>query len=166
MNGKYELVLPYDIIEITKGTLYDGDKIAFKMRLYEIPIDQTMESLKFGGVNANFDIIYETRNIKANIVIDTTVGNMYDFYQQLMEAYEKLNGKAILKNYGSSRCNLTVTLSKNGHCNVNGYINDISLNGVNINIDIDQSYCYQWINNFKVIFNELGRIQGDKKFLY
>ena len=39
MNGKCELVLPYDIIEITKGTLYDGDEIAFKMRLYEIPID-------------------------------------------------------------------------------------------------------------------------------
>ena len=39
MNGKCELVLPYDIIETTKGTLYDGDKIAFKMRLYEIPID-------------------------------------------------------------------------------------------------------------------------------
>ena len=58
-----------------------------------------MESLKFGGGNTNFDIIYETRNIKANIVID-------------------------------------------------------------------QSYCYQWINNFKVIFNELGRIQGDEKILY
>ena len=103
MNGKYELVLPYDIIEITKGTLYDGDKIAFKMRLYEIPIDQTMESLKFGWVNANFDIIYETRNIKANIVIDTTVGDMYEFYKQLLEAYEKLDRKAILKNYGNSR---------------------------------------------------------------
>ena len=161
-----ELNLPYDIINIKKGALYDGNIIEFKIRLCEIPQNQTKESIEYGGVNAMFDMLLETANIKANIVIDTTVGNMYEFYKELLIAYEKLNGKAILKNYGDSRCNLVVTFNRNGHCNVNGYINDISLNGVNVNIDIDQSYCYQWINKFKIVFGELERIQGDNKFLY
>ena len=166
MKIKSELMLPYDIIDIRKGTLYDGDVIEFKMRLCKIPQEQTKESIQMGGVDASFNIVLKTTNIKANIVVDTTVGNMYEFYKELLLAYEKLNGKAILKNYGNSRCNLVVTFNKYGHCNVNGFINDVSLNGINVNIDIDQSYCYQWLNNFKIVFNELERIQGDDNFLY
>ena len=161
---KSELILPYDIINIRKGTLYDGNIIEFKIRLCEIPQNQTKESIKMGGVDASFDIVLETTNIKANIVVDITVGNMYEFYKDLLNAYEKLNGKAILKNYENSRCNLVVTFNEKGYCNVNGFVNDISLNGVNVNIDIDQSYCYEWLENFKTVFKELERIQGDDKY--
>ena len=79
-------------------------RIRYKLNnLYNIQEYIEEDNSKFDGVNANFDVIYETRNIKANIVIDTTVGDMYEFYKQLLEAYEKLDRKAILKNYGNSR---------------------------------------------------------------
>lgn len=163
---KSHIKLPYNIIKIRKGSLYEGSIVDFKIRLYDIPNNQTEESIKFGGVVANFDMILETTNINANILVDTTVGNMYEFYRQLKNAYENLNGKAVLKNYGDSRCNLEVTFSQDGSCNIRGYINDKCLNGININIDIDQSYCYEWFDNFKTVFKELERIQGDDKFLY
>lgn len=163
---KSELSLPYDIIEINKGNWHEGNVIEFKIRLYEIPQNQTEESIKYGGIDANFDMVLNTGNIKANIFIDTTVGNMYKFYKELSTSFEKLDGKAVLKNYGNSRCNLVVKFSKNGHCNVSGFVNDESLNGVNVDIDIDQSYCYQWLKNFKMVFDELERIQGDGKFVY
>ena len=77
MEIKSKLTLPYDIINIRKGTLYDGNIIEFKIRLCEIPQNQTKESIK---------------------------------------------------------------------------------------IDIDQSYCYEWLENFKTVFKELERIQGDDKY--
>ena len=50
MEIKSKLTLPYDIINIRKGTLYDGNIIEFKIRLCEIPQNQTKESIKMGGV--------------------------------------------------------------------------------------------------------------------
>ena len=73
---KSELSLPYDIIEINKGNWHEGNVIEFKIRLYEIPQNQTEESIKYGGIDANFDMVLNTGNIKANIFIDITVGKM------------------------------------------------------------------------------------------
>ena len=120
---KTDLKVPYKLIHIHQNL---GDKFlssTFEFRIRCIDENQTEESVKYGGITASFDVILDSPSIKANIISSVTVGNVYKFYQELKQAYEKLEGSAELKEYGSEpRTNIKITFEKNGRCSIKGYI--------------------------------------------
>lgn len=97
---------------------------------------------------------------------------MYKFYQELKQAYEKLEESAELKEYGSeSKTNIKITFERNGRCSINGYIKEAdymidlkAYRGIDINIVCDQSYSNNVLGNFETLFEELAKIQGDSNF--
>ena len=169
---KTDLKVPYKLIYINQNL---GDKLLnsiFEFRMKCIDKNQTEESVKHGGITASFDVILDSPNIKANIISKVTVGNVYKFYQELKQAYEKLEGSAELKEYGSKpRTNIKITFEKNGRCSIKGYIKEAdymidlkAYRGIDLNIVCDQSYFNDALGNFETLFEELSKIQGNSKF--
>lgn len=169
-----DLQIPYKLIHIHQNL---GDKFmnsTFEFRIRCLDGNQTEESIKYGGITASFDVILDSSSIKASIVSKVTVGNVYKFYKELKQAYEKLEGNAELKEYGAEpRTNITVTFEKNGKCSIKGYIREVdymidlgAYRGIDINIICDQSYFNDALWNFKVLFEELAKIQGVSNFQY
>lgn len=169
---KMDLKLPYKLIHIHQNL---GDKFLssiFEFRMRCIDENQTQESVKYGGITASFDVILDSPSIKANIISKVTVGNVYKFYQELKQAYEKLEGSAELKEYGSEpRTNIKIAFERSGKCSINGYIKDAdymvdlkAYRGIDINIVCDQSYFNDVLRNFEILFEELNKIQGNSNF--
>lgn len=156
--------LPYKLIDIDTG------RENFIFLFNEFDDNQTDYSIKMGGVTGKFRVIYQGKGINCNFGCDITVGNVYEFYMSLDNAYDALgkNSVAILKNYGTlNRTNLTINFDNKGHCFVDGYFkNEDNLyeSGIFFSFKIDQTYLIESLNSMKTFFQELRRIQGHNDF--
>lgn len=157
--------LPYKLIDINTG----GEH--FVLQFNSLDDNQTEQSIKTGGLTGKFGIIYQAGGIDCNFECDITVGNVYEFYVSLDDAWDILFGKnavAVLKNYGTlDRTNLTVSFDKRGHCLVDGFFknkNNQYKSGISFSFEIDQTYITDILNSMKTFFTELIRVQGHKVF--
>lgn len=157
--------LPYNLIDIDTGS----EHFIFQFNAFDD--NQTDYSIKIGGITGKFNMIYQSKGISCNFECDITVGNVYEFYISLDNAYDIMSGKnsvALLKNYGTlNRTNLTISFDNKGHCFVNGCFKNKDnhyKNGINFSFEIDQTYITDILISMEIFFKELRRIQGHGNF--
>ena len=112
-NVESTLELPYKLIDINTGSEH------FVFQFNEFDDNQTDYSIRQGGLTGKFSIAYQSNDIECNFGCDITIGNVYEFYLALDDAYDIKFGKntvAVLKDYGGqNRTNLTFSFNKRGH---------------------------------------------------
>lgn len=156
--------LPYKLIDIDTGS----EHFIFQFKTFDD--NQTDYSIKMGGVTGKFSIIYQGKGTNCNFGCDITVGNVYEFYISLDNAYNMLgqNATAILKNYGDlNRTNLTINFDNKGHCFVDGYFknkDNLYESGIIFSFGVAQTYLTESLDSMKTLFQELRRIQGHSDF--
>ncbi len=155
------LELPFKLIEIDKG----GEQFVFAFKCFDD--DQSDYSIEMGGVTGKFEIAYRGLGVNGGFLCDLTVGNVYQFYLDLENAYNIQLGKDIkvtMHDYSEDRTMLTFSFDKTGHCDVGGFFkNDENgcRNGICFDeIEIDQTEIPPMLSAMKKLFNELERIQG------
>lgn len=158
------LGLPFSLIDLR----YDTERFQFQfLRFHD---GQTEDSIRMGGITGEFGIIYEGAGMHCAFHCDITVGNVYDFYQALNDAYQALDGRsAILKNYGDllNRTRLAVRFDRRGHCTLEGMIQNKEnhyRSGVIVSLQADQTDLSASLRAMRVFFGELQRIQGHGDF--
>lgn len=158
--------LPYNLIDINTGS----EHFIFRFKAFDD--NQTDYSIKTGGVTGKFNIIYQSKGISCDFECDITVGNVYDFYISLGNAYDNISGKdpaALLKNYGNTlnRTNLTIGFDNKGHCFVEGCFknkDNYYKSGVIFSFEVDQTYITEILDSMEIFFRELRRLQGHSNF--
>ena len=159
------LVLPYRLINVQ----HDDELFIFAFKCFDEK--QTDYSIQHGGVTGIFEIEYSCFGLESHFTLDVTVGNVYDFYKSLKDAYDKCFCKdcnATLQNYGSlNRTSLSLSFDKLGHCLIKGsFLNREHQykSGVSFEIEIDQTYIPEILLSLKSFFEELKKIQGHDTF--
>lgn len=157
--------LPFKLIEIDKG----GEQFVFAFKCFND--DQNDYSIEMGGVTGKFEITYCCPGINSGFQCDLTVGNVYQFYLDLDNAYNIQLGKdvkVIMHDYSEDRTILTFSFDKTGHCVVSGFFkNDENgcRNGICFDeIEIDQTEIPPMLSAMKKLFIELERIQGHSNY--
>lgn len=160
------LELPYNLIDI------DTSNEHFIFRFNAFDDNQTDYDIKMGGVTGEFGVVYQCRGTECCFGCDVTVGNVFDFYKSLDNAYDIMLGKnssAFLTNYGNTlnRTNLTIKFDNKGHCFADGYFKNADnqyKSGIFFSFEIDRLYISYMIKSMDDFFHELIRIQGHNKF--
>lgn len=116
-----------------------------------------------------FSIVYSGKGMECSFECDITIGNVYDFYIALENAYEYIKGgKAVLSNYGSlNRSNLSVAFDGKGHCEVTGkFLNKDNFykSGINFSFSLAQTHINDILIKMETFFKELRRIQGHNRY--
>ena len=153
--------LPYCVFDISTN---DG-----KIKLLLTNIDKgTLETVKMGGLIADFNIQIVVYGINADFKCWITIGNLYDFYIKLQECYKNLYGTAVLKYHDEELTRISVDFQNTGKCTVYGYAQTKSYkkNKIEFCIECDQTYIEPNIRMLKILFDELAVIQGFYEFLY
>lgn len=159
------LELPYNLIDI------DAANEHFIFRFNTFDDNQTDYDIKMGGVTGNFGIVYKCSGTECSFGCDVTVGNVFDFYKSLDNAYDIMFGKnssAFLTNYGSlDRTNLTIKFDNKGHCFADGNFKNADnqyKSGIFFSFEFDRVYVQYILSSMDKFFTELIRIQGHNKF--
>ena len=157
--------LPYRLIDIRTGSEH------FVFQFHAFDDQQSDVSIKMGGVTGKFSVIYQSEGIDSRFGCDITVGNVYEFYQSLNQAYDRISdndASAVLKNYGDlHRTYLTVQFDRKGHCFVDGCFKNEATqyrSGILVAFEVDQTYIPKILDSMEAFFGELKRIQGHSKF--
>ena len=158
--------LPYKLIDINER----NEHFVFEFKCFDNK--QTDYSVQAGGVTGRFEVIYTCRGIESQFECDITIGNVYEFYNELKGAYKDINGKDLsvcLKNYGEvlKRSRLVIDFDKLGHCILSGNFknkDNYYKCGIDFEIEIDQTYILNFLGALEAFFNELKRIQGHCNF--
>lgn len=160
MTIETKLEFPYVLIDISEWDEH------FIFQFNEFDSNQTDYYIRTGGVSGNFGIVYSGKGMECSFECDITIGNVYDFYIALENAYEYIKGgKAVLANYGSlNRSNLSVAFDGKGHCEVTGkFLNKDNFykSGINFSFSLDQTHINDILIKMEIFFKELRRIQGN-----
>lgn len=158
--------LPFDLVDLV---LNEDDKtvIDFKIRLCEIDKNQDMELVEQLGLTARFDVVLKTDSINACILTGLTVGNVYKFYNMLKNAYEKSDGYAQLKEYGTnSGTDFSVVFDVSGLCDVYGEFSDNNSikSGIKFDFHCERNYFLNSLKNLEYMFRIFAEFQGNEKF--
>lgn len=158
------LELPFSLIDL------HVQNERFQFQFLQFHEEQTEESIRMGGVTGEFGIVYEGAGMHCAFRCDITVGNVYDFYLALNDAYQALDGRtAVLKNYGDllNRTRLAVRFDRHGHCTLEGMIQNKEnhyRSGVIVSLQTDQTGLSASLRAMRTFFGELQRIQGHSNF--
>ena len=159
------LVLPYKLIDFQQG----DEQFVFAFKCFDEK--QTDYSIQHSGVTGSFAIEYRCCGIDSHFELDVTVGNVYEFYESLKNAYNTQLCKdcnAALRNYGSlDRTYILMSFDKIGHCLMKGlFLNGDHQykSGISFEIEIDQTFIPEILSSLKCFFEELKRIQGHDTF--
>ncbi len=91
-----------------------------------------------------------------------TTGHVYQLYEQLKAAYEKLNGKVRFHNYECS-VDIEMTFQVTGQINLEGYFRDSAGYGsLEFNFPLDQTYLPSTLKQLKNIIDIYGGMGGIK----
>lgn len=140
-----------------------------KFKIFTTAIDKgTPESLKRGGVTADFNVKIFTDGIHADFKCGISIGNLYSFYTELQECYHSLKGTATLKDYSGKRTNVSVDFNPTGYCVVHGFVQNgsYSENRISFSMECDQTYICSTVKKLAMLFDELATIQGFYEFPY
>ena len=160
------LELPYRLIDWQSGS----EHFIFQFQAFDE--NQTDISIQNGGITGAFGVMYQGTGISCAFTCDITIGNVYDFYISLDNAYDIMYGKnavAVLKNYGETlhRTNLTFSFDSKGHCSVSGYFQNKENryhSGITFAFELDQTYIPEILHRMDQFFQEIRRIQGHGQF--
>ena len=155
------LILPYCVFDISA---IDG-----RVKLLLAAIDKgTPESIKMGGITADFNIQVAIDGINADFECFITTGNLYKFYKELQECYNNLNGTAVLKYHSEKLTRISVDFKNTGKCTIYGYAqtNSYKRNRIEFCIECDQTYIEPNIKMMEILFDELAALQGFYEFPY
>lgn len=157
------LKLPMKLIDIEK----DAEHFIFEF--LEFDKNQSDYSIKMGGITGKFGIRYSDYGINCEFPCDITVGNVFEFYENLKQGYGQLDGTAALRDYTGDRFKMTIAFHKHGHCVMNGTFknkNNLYKSGITILMYCDQTYIGPSITSLEQLFTEFAKIQGNTQFLY
>ena len=118
MKIESTLELPYKLIDVRN----DNEQLIFSFLSFDD--GQTDYSIQKGGVTGKFGVSYKCSGIESCFECDITIGNLYYFYIELENVYERLPGikpVAVLENYGElKRTEMTISCDKTGRWSVSG----------------------------------------------
>ncbi len=160
-----DVEMPYPLMNICSG----GEHFQF-LCTEIVPEFRTPDAEQPTDFYCKFGVVYEGRGISAQFGCDITAGNVYAFYWALDDAYDGLdtNRTAQLVNYGTlSRTVLTVSFGARGQCDLNGhFLNAESMyqSGIEIHMQLDQSYLLESLCAMKRFFDALSERQGHHNF--
>lgn len=154
MTIETKLELPYVLIDISEWDEH------FIFQFNEFDGNQT------DYLTGTFGIVYSGKGMECSFECDITIGNVYDFYISLENAYEYIKGgKAVLSNYGSlNRSNLSVAFDGKGHCEVTGkFLNadNFYKSGISFLFSLAQTHINDILIKMETFFKKLRRIQGN-----
>ena len=153
--------LPHNVFELCTS---EGN-----LKLLMTAVDEgSPESLKRGGVTADFRIEIDISGITADLKCFISIGNLFCFYCDLLKCYENLRGEAILKDYSEKLTIIVFDFSITGSCEIYGCVhsNSFSKNKVEFGLVCDQTYILPILSSLKHLFDELAKIQGYYDFPY
>ena len=161
------LELPYTLIDIGE----DEERFVFAFRRFDE--NQTDYSIQAGGLTGKFEVMYRCKGMESRFECDITVGNVYELFVALDNAYEGFSGKlpsVVLHNYGNApyRTEMTFKFEKTGHFIFSGRFMNKSneyRSGIIIDsIKSDSVFLSDILKNSEKFFAELSRIQGHRNF--
>ena len=153
--------MPYPLMDIQSG----GEH--FQLCCTEIvPEYRTPDAEQPTDFCCKFGIRYEGSGLSACFRCDITAGNVQAFYYALDDIFDGLavTRTAQLVNYGTlERTSLSVSFDKRGGCVLKGdFLNADSSyqSGIQINMQLDQSYFLDSLCAMQRFFRTLGEVQG------
>jgi len=156
------LEFPYQLMNI------ESQGESFVLSAYHIDLG-TPATKKYGILGASFSAVLAVSGIDAHIRCDFTLGNLFDFYNQLTKCYVELSGTAVLQD-DSPHQNTMLKIyfvTKNGHANIDGkFVNRGTKNSIGFSFETDQTYIRSLVNTLKFFFDELTEMQGFSGFPY
>lgn len=161
INKLNEFELPYEIIDLS------CDGITFSVNFLSFDEDQTPESISRGGLTGSFGIAFREKGLSAEMPCMLTIGNAYDFYDQLKRSYDTLSGTAVLQDYGGRDTCIEIFFEKTGKCKVSGKVKNKShgaSGGIDFEFESDQSYFAYTVTHLEHFFKELAKLQGHDEF--
>ena len=128
----------------------------------EVEIDKIFgfpdQTSRFGGYDTESRVKVESNGFSVDNKLWLSTGEVFDLYNSLREAHEKLNGSA---KFESTERNLSFTISYEplGHVSIKGefYDNNQKANFLKFEISSDQSY----LNSSLVELTQFVRKYGD-----
>ena len=150
-------------------TLIDFEKHGESFSLFAEGIDEGTAATKaYGIVRADFSISLDVDGINASFNCDFTLGNLFDFYKQLRDCYEKVSSEAVLEDYGQKNTMLRIDfLDRSGHVCIKGTFTKFATqNFIGFTFTTDQTYIKAMVNSLKRFFDELAEIQGFYDFQF
>ena len=150
-------------------TLLSFEKHGESFVLFADSIDEgTAATKQYGIVSAVFRASLDVDGIKANIICDFTLKNLFDFYNQLADCYNKVIGHAVLEDYVKEKTMLRIGfLPRTGHVCIEGKFTKYgSQNMVGFSFTTDQAYIKPMVSSLRCFFDELAQIQGFYDFQF
>lgn len=153
--------LPFPLMDIQSS----GEHFQF-LCTEIVPEYRTADAVQPSGFFCKFGIEYAGRGLNACFGCDITAGNVYAFYHALDDLYDGLSpsGTAQLVNYGTlERTSFCVRFDKKGGCVLQGYFLNADSSyqsGIQINMQLDQSYLSDSVCTMQHFFRTLAEVQG------
>jgi len=172
-SGKISnLEIPFTILHIYRNVGEESLYSDFKLRMCSLALNPAGDPARAVIASAKFDILLSSPNLNANIPCGAAAGDVFDFYRDLRVVYEEGRGRAELREHGrNSLTDISVSLEKNGKYYVRGYARDPDPNvdeeafrGIEFCLVCGKSFISDSLDNFRDLFHELDRIQGDDRF--
>ena len=158
--------LPYDLFSLDLG------ETQFVLQFLNFH-EQDDYSIQVGGLSGDFGIFYKDKAFSCRFRCDITVGNLYDFYIALDNAWDILGcregSSAVLSDYSHflKRSRLSVTFDKKGHCSIEGSFKSKESayqSGIFFSFQADQTYISENLNSLDYFLHELAEMQGHRNF--
>ncbi len=137
-----------------------GNKDFILVKLVEV-LGFPDRTTHWGGYDAIADIEMSVGNLSANSKFYLSTGNIFTFYEELKECYEKLSGKAIFESY-EKNLNFEVIFELTGKIRIAGNFieNHHSQNELKFELQSDQSYLPQTLLQLSKIVRQYGNQKG------
>lgn len=131
-------------------------KVEGKQGLIEIEISKVEnETSLFGGHEAKGKITIQSGNFSVASQLWFTTGDVLEFYEQLMNCYQNLEGKAIFNNYEST-LHIVVEFNSTNQVNIHGSYREVShiVNELHFEIESDKNYILSTLDQLRPIVEE------------
>ena len=122
------------------------------------------ETSHFGGYDIIGEIEIQCDNYIVKGGLNYSTGDIYDFYIQLNQIFNSLNGNAKFYSY-EDQLSFFVNVDKKGHISIEGEYREDLVNATKLifELECDQSYLKDSLIELKMIADKYGDNEGIKK---
>ena len=121
------------------------------------------ETCHWGGYDTQSQLEIKSQGLTVLTNLYISTGELYNFYEQLSNAYNSLTGTANLSSY-EGNLNLSLTFDNLGHANINAEYREYiePSYSVKFNMETDQSYLKETVSELERIYQKYGNSIGVK----
>ncbi|MCA0983382.1 hypothetical protein LCL89_04870 [Halobacillus yeomjeoni] len=139
----------------------EGKQGFIHLKLQEVP-DFPDSTSHFGGYDARGVVEIKSGNYYVRSEVWFTTGEVFEFYQELKQCFQKLRGDVVFSNYDSN-LRIEISFTSFGHFIMKGFFQERpdQDNQLQFEIESDQSYLSSTLNQLEKFVDYYGDLKGE-----